>query len=53
MDSTYFGPVTVPAGAVFVLGDDRENSVDSRSFGPVAVRDISGRVLVRIGFGHG
>lgn len=53
MDSTYFGPVTVPAGAVFVLGDDRENSVDSRSFGPVAVHDITGRVLIRIGFGRG
>lgn len=53
MNSTYFGPVTVPAGAVFVLGDDRENSVDSRSFGPVAVSDVTGRVLFRIGFGHG
>jgi signal peptidase I len=52
MDSVYFGPVRVPPGAVFVLGDDRADSVDSRSFGPVAVRDITGRVLLRIGFGH-
>jgi signal peptidase I len=47
-DSTYFGPVTVPAGEVFVLGDDRANSVDSRSFGPVPTRRITGRVWTRL-----
>jgi signal peptidase I len=45
MDSVYFGPVTVPAGAVFVLGDNRSGSVDSRSFGPVSLADVRGRVL--------
>ena len=52
MDATYFGPVTVPAGMVFLLGDNRANSVDSRTFGPVPVKAVTGRVLTRIGPGH-
>ena len=48
MDSVYFGPVTVPQGAVFVLGDNRSNSIDSRDFGPVPVADVRGRVLARV-----
>jgi signal peptidase I len=44
----YFGPVTVPAGAIFVLGDNRTDSVDSRTFGPVRRETIVGRVVARI-----
>lgn len=44
VDGVYFGPVTVPAGTVFVMGDDRELSVDSRSFGPVPTADVDGRL---------
>jgi signal peptidase I len=48
VDSVYFGPVRVPAGAVFVMGDLRSNSVDSRTFGAVPRSRIVGRVALRI-----
>lgn len=35
----------VPADRVVVLGDNRRNSTDSRSFGPVALTAILGRVV--------
>lgn len=47
-DSNYFGPERVPEGGVFVMGDHRENSRDSREFGPVRREDLVGRVLLRI-----
>ena len=48
VDGTYFGPVRVPPGSVFLLGDQRLGSVDSRSFGPVPVGSIVGRVALRV-----
>ncbi len=33
-------PVTVPPGAWYVMGDNRDNAADSRVFGPVADRDV-------------
>ena len=44
IDGVYFGPVTVPEGSVFVMGDSRELSIDSRTFGAVPVEDLDGRL---------
>ena len=38
-----FAPVVVPAGAVFLLGDNINNSHDSRHHGPIPVSDVVGR----------
>ncbi|MDP2299514.1 MAG: signal peptidase I, partial [Actinomycetota bacterium] len=37
-------PVIVPADAVFVLGDNRAISFDSRIVGPIPLADVQGRV---------
>ena len=40
--------LTVPAGEVFVCGDNRSNSLDSRYFGPIPSHDIVGQLIARI-----
>lgn len=41
-----FGPVKVPEDHVFVMGDNRPNSEDSREFGPVPLDVVVGRAEV-------
>ena len=38
-----YGPYVVPAGTVFVLGDDRDDSEDSRFFGVIPIDQTTGR----------
>jgi len=39
--------ITVPEDSVFVMGDNRADSVDSRIFGPIDKDDIYGKVIFR------
>ncbi len=45
IDALYYGPVTVSPGAVLVMGDAREDSIDSRTYGEVPLADLTGTVL--------
>ncbi len=41
-----FGPVTVPPDSLFVLGDNRDHSYDSRFWGFVDLREVKGKAFI-------
>lgn len=52
VDALFYGPVVVPDERFLVLGDARETSIDSRSYGPVRSEALIGRVVLRLPLGQ-
>ena len=48
LDGVYYGPDVVPPGQLYLLGDNRFDSEDSRNFGPVPADTVVGRVVGRL-----
>jgi len=47
-----FGPLIIKSGHYFILGDNRDNSIDSREFGLIARDDICGKYMMTLKNNH-
>lgn len=45
-ETSPFGAVDIPKGMIFVMGDNRGNSDDSRAFGPIPVDEVVGHAFL-------
>ena len=46
LDASNYGPIIVPAGHLFVLGDNRAHSKDSRQIGCISIDSYRGTVIL-------
>lgn len=45
--TVYYNDVIVPKGCVYVMGDNRDESMDSRTFGCIPLEKVEGKVILR------
>jgi len=46
--TTWIKPTLIPEGHVYLLGDNRPSSEDSRDFGPVPIKHLLGKAVLRV-----
>ena len=45
LSQVYFPPTKIPNNHIFVLGDNRNNSMDSTEFGTIKINSVAGKVF--------